>query len=48
MKAEQHEEIEIITRWGKYKHKKPSNRGMYIIIAILVTAFAIVCVCKLA
>jgi len=48
MKVEQHEEIEIITRWGKYKHKKPSNRGMYIVFGILITAIAIVCVCKLA
>lgn len=44
----QHEEIEITTKWGTYKHKKPSNRGMYIVFGLLFTAIVIVCICKLA
>lgn len=45
---EEHEEITIITKWGRYKHKRPSNRGMIIVIsiAILAAIIAIVWICK--
>lgn len=46
MKKEQNEEIEIVTPWGTYKHKRPSNRGMIIVISIAVL-IAIVTIVKI-
>lgn len=44
MRKDESEEIEIVTPWGTYKHKRPSNRGMIIIIsiAVLITVVMIV------
>lgn len=41
MRKDQNEEIEIVTPWGTYKHTRPSNRGMIIVISIAVLIAAV-------
>lgn len=48
MKKERDEKIKIKSKWFDYEHYNPSNRGMNIIIAVLVATVVIVLICKIA